>query len=1039
MNPGIAGSGWKTGVRLSLCVSVLVISLVAVGLLGPAMAVDSHEETDRSEADIERMLASMDSPEFRLLIGDDGAGVSVLDGDRTSRYVAVFDDSGDRIDVSESDTDTVPIELSTDGQTLETIGASAEPEIVSRIAIAEGAIDVSSSDFRSSVLLGASSLVSDADAVYRYVTRADADHRLVEISPSPDSAATLTGHVIPVAGDDHHVVWVHRGDTQSVVASETVTVDQSIDDPDAEPVVVSYHDPDTGEFRHVTVGLTPALDRASIVLYEGDEGTDELEVVSAFDRAMSSGVSPPVFAVVRLGVLTLVVTAIPVGIVAGTRHLRRARREESSDSETDPIQPSDLDVGDNSGSRSSGSGGDRGDHSDVGDRALTDSSRTVSPRDSPVAPGADVIGSVEPPPHPDVTPPTAVDTASTEEPDSTRLRSVPVPPSAGDDDCEDQREQFAAMLADLEAAMADAAAAEAAAEAAADRAEAAAEDAQAAEDRYDQASDELDSAQAARDDLQDQVDEAREAARDAQEERERREREHRRVRDRITSLQRQLRQMDEEGASQYFKAPLRKQIHELKQERRDLSHAHRESIAAANEAESELGDLEDALEEAEEALDAAQEACENADAEAEAKHQEATEAEADAQAAAEAAEAAAEKAEALLGEAEAAAEEYGECIEAYLDALEAQAEEARERSERGAEAAENEKERAEEHAEEGDTEAEKAFPDGDPVSAAGEEYEKGKRNRDASESDANGAEQSADEAGGTHEEAERMRELLEEFRDGLRERGLPGADDIPSGDETEEKTREDAERAAEAAEAARRSADGASGVFSRCEEGETKPADEVYYEQHWEPHPSEPVVIEFTPRAWDGASDHTTQGQRARRAIEGMSVVFALLRGDVESLLTRAIENFVGDVDEDTKKGLNEVIEFLVGESTDMPTIQGRKGIPAEYYAALFSAAEELLGGAESIRGQLRELDQGELEIKITMLYTERIYDVVWVCKHGRWVKEVGDLSEEKTWTQTRSVSRNVSENRIPESVREVVARHRRAGVRGRSGTRPKD
>lgn len=621
--------------------------------------------------------------------------------------------------------------------------------------------------------------------------------------------------------------------------------------------------------------------------------------------------------------------------------------------------------------------------------------------------------------------------------------SVPVPPPAGDDDCEDEREAFAAMLADLEAAMADAAAADAAAAAAAERASEAAEESKEAEERYDRARGDLDSAEDARDELQAKVDEAREAASEAQAAREEREREHRIVRDRVTSLQRQLRQMDEEGASQYFKAPLRKQIHELKQERRDLSHAHRESIDAANEAEEALRDLEDQLEEAEEALESAQESYDQADAEADAKHDAATDAEAEAEAAADAAEAAAEAAEAMLDATKAAAAEYGECVEGYLDELEEQAREARERGEQSADWAEKEREVAEGHAESGDSAAEDAFPEGDPAGAAGEHYGDGKTSRDAVEGEAEHAENSADEAGRTHEEAERMRDLLEEFTEGLRERGLPGADDLPSGEETAERTGEDAERAREAAEKARESAVGASELFSQCEDGETKPTDEVYYERHWRPHPTEPVEVDFTPRAYDGASDHADRGQAVKRAIEGMSTLFRrlnqVLSGDVAEMLTEAaLDLFEGDVDETTQAELERYVEALL-EGSDVDTeIGGKAGIPAAYYAALFSAAEELLGGAETLRELVRERDLGELEIRITMLYTERRYDVVLVCRDGRWVREVGALSDEQPepWTETRVRTRNVRENQIPETVADFVERNRQAGARGQSGTR---
>ena len=334
----------------------------------------------------------------------------------------------------------------------------------------------------------------------------------------------------------------------------------------------------------------------------------------------------------------------------------------------------------------------------------------------------------------------------------------------------------------------------------------------------------------------------------------------------------------------------------------------------------------------------------------------------------------------------------------------------------------------------------------DPVGAAGEEYEKGKRHRDASESEAEWAEKGAEETKRTNEKAEEMRELLEEFRDGLRERGLPGAEDIPSGGETAEKTREAAERAGEASEAAKESAEGASELFSQCEDGATKPTDEVYFEQNWKPHPSEPVEVDFAPKGYDGASDHTDRGQAVKQAIDGMSTLFRRLNqalsGDVAEMLSEmALEMFDGDVDESTQAELEQYIEALLEGSGAETEINGKAGIPAEYYAALFSAAEELLGGANSIRELLRELDVGELEIRITLLYTERIYDVVLVCRDGRWVREVGDLSDEQPdpWTKTRPRTRHVNENQIPEAVREFVDGHRRAGEEGKTGTRPKD
>lgn len=636
----------------------------------------------------------------------------------------------------------------------------------------------------------------------------------------------------------------------------------------------------------------------------------------------------------------------------------------------------------------------------------------------------------------------AATTADRDEPppdgaESESLRSVPAPPT-GDDDCEDEAEEFAEMLNDLETAMADAATAEAEAEAAAERAQAAAEAAEEAADaaeeaeaNLEEATDDRESTEERRDELPDEVEAAEEALEKARN----------RSKRRLRTLKRLMRERDEHRDAGRWTQLNDMNNRVLPEAREKLGNAE----DAFMEAEETLESLEEELEEVEEQLEEAEEAQSEAETEAEAKREAADTTEAAAQEAAEAAEAAADAAEeaaetvdGLREDVMAAAEDYGDCIDGYLEELEELSEEAREDAEWREECAEEASEQAEEYAEEGDKKAEDAFPKDDPVSAAGDDYKDGRDSADRSKSDAEDAEKSADEAGGARDEAEGMRELLDDLHDDLSDRGLPGGSEVPTGDETAEKTRENAEEAEKSAESARRDAEEASALFSNCEEGETEPVDdEVYVEKTWKPHPSKPVEIEYGPWVYDGASDYTSRGQRVTWAIEGLATVFSVLQGDVDRLADNAIEYFAGDVDEDTRKELVAVIEFVVDESDVMPEINGKAGIPGEYYAALFSAAEDLLEGTEELRGLIREnRDKGDLEITLPTLVTERIYAVEMVCIEGRWVKQVGELIETETSEDTEWKSERVQEHEIPEKVRWFVDHHRNYGAEVKASTR---
>lgn len=67
---------------------ILVVAFLVVPVIGPVTAIDSHEEPDRTEADIERLLDSITSSEVRFSFSDELVGIVVNEVNRTAWYVA---------------------------------------------------------------------------------------------------------------------------------------------------------------------------------------------------------------------------------------------------------------------------------------------------------------------------------------------------------------------------------------------------------------------------------------------------------------------------------------------------------------------------------------------------------------------------------------------------------------------------------------------------------------------------------------------------------------------------------------------------------------------------------------------------------------------------------------------------------------------------------------------------------------------------------------------------------------------------------------
>ena len=992
------------GLILVCLVLFLVLASIPVG-------ADTHGGPDEIDDDLDGLIAAIDSPEFRVLTADDSIGVTIIDHDATSRYIATFDEDGALIEVSAVGDEPVALEVTAHQDTLDSIAASSDPHTVGHIAVQSGAIDVDATSPRSHIVLGIGTVAGDADAIYRYATRADAERRSITIDLPPEGDTTLEGHMIPIEDAAYQLVWVHHGEDTRIVNSSTVDVDESLDDPATDPLDLWYTDHDIANDLLITVDIPSTLDRAAVTVYAIDETTGEDEVIAAFDTVIDAGVEAPIGEALRLGAVPVLALLIPIGIVIGTRRYRRENVEDDLTSAAKGRSQKD-------GIEGASGVGETGASIEVTEdlASITEKGQSTS-RDP-------MIGS-----------PLSADSSSE------RLRSVPAPPPGVNDPCEERREEWADMVAEANQAAADAERAMAEAQAAQEAAEQAAEAAAEAEEQYDDAEADLASAEETTSSLETQLDDAREAVDQAREEKVAKEEAHASARDKVTRAQRRYRRLKNQGASMFFVLAERRDIYDFKQERDELLDEYNESREAYEEARAEFEALQEEHRAAEEALEESRETYEQADADAEAAKEEAEAAKAEADTAELVAEDAKAKAEALLDEAKEFAEEYAECLENALDALAELAADARRRAEEARRRAEEARRRANGKASDGRDAATDAYPDGDPKRAAEGHLGEGRRAVDEAEREAREAEDAADEAERLAELAEKVAEFLEE----LRGSGLPGAGDIPRGTRTRGQTRRNARRARGRASSARQHADRAREIFGICEPGATRNEREItttYYELD----NSRSVEFEFDAAAVPGALVNTKRGQAAERAQRGMSnwlqLMADILEADQEALIKRFVDTLVSNAMEEmefddpeemeeTKEELASAInKMLQSQDVEIKQLGGSVGLPAEWFAALLSAGATILDPDEflsELKDRAREIPYGTLRIWVPVQETEEVFLDMEVCVSGIWIRVREKVREETYPDHEYNKIDSVADNEVLEKVQgyiEHVKRH---------------
>lgn len=193
--------------------------------------------------------------------------------------------------------------------------------------------------------------------------------------------------------------------------------------------------------------------------------------------------------------------------------------------------------------------------------------------------------------------------------------------------------------------------------------------------------------------------------------------------------------------------------------------------------------------------------------------------------------------------------------------------------------------------------------------------------------------------------------------------------------------------------------------------------------------------------------EHTARGEAAKRAQEGMSVwlqtIANILEGDrkklVEDLVEAALEEMEFDDAEQreaTKEELAGAInELLDANDVEIKQLGGIVGIPAQWFAALFSASVELLNAPqiEEIKERASAYEPGTLWVFVPVIITERTYLVKEVCIDGIWIRKRVKTGE-REYTDVRTWRfDNITDNQVPEYIARGVENVKNSGESGRT------